>query len=146
MIDHDEMGAFGSLASTVQVAGAALVVCTLAFQALVKFSAELNPGGKLVSAQVKLGPVSALRGEQPDPYAGKELGFIEREPVACSQGLISLEAEVISSPLDLYRSEVLNYRVLFHVECPQQIGDVLADELLLQVYGVGGNDYGEAIL
>ena len=142
VVDDDDVGGGGPLPRGPQEADAADALAVR--RALRR---QPVPGGEgAPAAQVQLGPVARGRVAQPRQRLGQHPGVLLGETLAGAHVAPPLQAQVVRPALQQRRLEVFRRHSLDLAERLDYVRDVLAQELLLEVDGVGGDDDAHVVL
>ena len=139
MVGDDDMGGFGLLARAVEGANASHFGRAARRSAAFVLGAQPRPHLPITTAQCDRASVASPAFVQPDQNLRQRAQFIVVGRFAPTQGRQPPRTQVIAAPFHQRRAQ------LFADHLPGQ-GNILAQQLLLQVDGVGGDCDSVAIL
>ena len=124
------------------VAGVAVETCALPCAGADREPARAHavPREEFRAGQPQLRAVAGACLAEPRERLRQRAGVVGRRHVAVRRRLPASQAEVVRLPLELGVPEVGDVQPWNAVQHVQQVRDVLRDQLLLQVDGIGGDD------
>ena len=142
VVDDDDVRRRGPLPSSAQEADAADALAVR--RALRRQPVPGREGAP--AAQVQLRPVAGRRAAQPRQGLGEHPGVLLGQALAGAHVAPPLQAQVVRPALQQRRLQVLGRYTVDLLESLDEVGDVLAQELLLEVDGVGRYDHPDVVL
>jgi hypothetical protein len=144
VVDDHQVRALGPLARPQELAGAIADVIRAYSEAIGIRRREPVPERLLFRAQAQLGPITRVRGSQPEQQLYRKARLVQGESLLAAEGRKLLQAEVVRTPFERYRAQIVHAFANILGSAPLQHAPhgrhVLGQHLLLQADRVGGDD------